>query len=112
MVKETEIIYAYCGYLFTGHYIIDQFLEHYQTFVPRFGLNSDYIHHIGMDGLNVNLAFKNSSGSIFRMSWVSHFFHLGHAYFILPIQHLEKDLRHCHLTLTVNTIIIHFFQTL
>ena len=48
---------------------------------------------------------KKNLDSILRMSWVAHFFHLDHAHLTLSIQHLEKDLRHCRLTLTVSSVI-------
>ena len=98
-VRKDKIINAYYGSLFT------------LTSVSRLGLDSHYFLYIGMDGPTVNWAFTKSLDSILRMTWVAHFwFHLNHAHFTLSKQHLEKDLRHCYLTLTVSLMIYTFFK--
>ena len=45
--------------LFVGHCIADDIVEHYNHFVDKLELKSDYLLHLGMDGPNVNLSFEN-----------------------------------------------------
>ena len=49
-----QIVDAYCGSLFLGHYTSDNLVEHYKHFAKE--LNLDLL--IGMDGPNVNLSFE------------------------------------------------------
>ena len=45
--------------LFVGHCNADDIVEHYNHFVDKLELKSDYLLHLGMDGPNVNLSFEN-----------------------------------------------------
>ena len=54
-----DTVSAYAGSLFVGHCNEDDLVEHYNHFVDKLELKSDYLLHLGMDGPNVNLSFEN-----------------------------------------------------
>ena len=76
----------------------------------RLDLDSHYHLQIGMDGPNVNLAFKKNLRKYFEDWFGNLFFNLYHVHFTLSIQHLVKDLSHCHLTWRVSSRIYTFFK--
>ena len=45
--------------MFASHCEGDDLVEHYNEFVKIMQLDSNYLLHIGMDGLNINLSFEN-----------------------------------------------------
>ena len=53
---------------------------------------------------------KKTLESILRIGLVTYFFNLYHVHFTLSIQHLVKDLSHCHLTWRVSSRIYTFFK--
>ena len=56
-----QIVDAYCGSLFLGHYTSDNLVEHYKHFAKELNLDSNYFLLIGMDGPNVNLSFEKKN---------------------------------------------------
>ena len=57
--RYDQVVSAYAGSLFVGHCNEDDLVEHYNHFVDKLELKSDYLLHLGMDGPIVNLSFKN-----------------------------------------------------
>lgn len=62
-----------------------------------------------MDQMSTWLS-KKTLESILRIGLVTYFFNLYHVHFTLSIQHLVKDLSHCHLTWRVSSRIYTFFK--
>ena len=54
-----QIVSTYADSLFVGHCNADDLVEHYNHFVDKLELKSDYLLHLRMDGPNVNLLFEN-----------------------------------------------------
>ena len=57
--RYDQVVSVYAGSLFVGHCNADDLVEHYNHFVDKLELKSDYLLHLGMDGPNVNLSFEN-----------------------------------------------------
>lgn len=112
MVRKNNkiVIKAYCSALFTGHCTSDQLQEHYQTLLEvRFGFTLPSPNWNGWTKYQLGFQ-KKTLDSILRIGLVTYFFNLYHVHFTLSIQHLVKDLSHCHLTLTVSSRIYTFFK--
>ena len=58
--RYDQVVSAYASSLFVGHCNADDLVEHYNNFVDKLELKSDYLLHLGMDGPNVNLSFENN----------------------------------------------------
>ena len=56
---EKNILTAYCGTLFIGHCSSPDLLNHFNKFFEENHLSVKVLLNLGMDGPNVNLAFKN-----------------------------------------------------
>ena len=57
--RHNKVVNSYIGSLFASHCKGDDLVEHYNEFVKIVQLDSNYLLHIGMDGLNINLSFEN-----------------------------------------------------
>ena len=57
--RYDQVVSAYAGSLFVGHCNADDLVEHYNNFIDKLELKSDYFLNLGMDGPNVNLSFEN-----------------------------------------------------
>ena len=62
-LRYDQVVTAYAGSLFVGHCKADDLVEHYNEFIRKLELSSDYLLHLGMDGPNVNLSFENKLSS-------------------------------------------------
>ena len=54
-----QIVNRYCGSVFVGHCRSEQLLEHFDEFAEELNWDPAFLLHIGMDGPNVNLKFRN-----------------------------------------------------
>ena len=57
--RYDQVVSAYTGSLFVGCYNGDDLVKHYNHFVDKLQLRSDYLLYLGMAGPNVNLSFEN-----------------------------------------------------
>ena len=53
------VVSVYAGLLCVGHCNAGDVVKHYNHFVDKLELKSDYLLHLVMDGTNVNLSFQN-----------------------------------------------------
>ena len=56
---HSKVVNSYVGSLFVGRCKADDLVEHYNEFVKMMQLDSNYLLHIGMNGLNRNLSFES-----------------------------------------------------
>ena len=76
--EKTHLIeHAYIGSLFVGHCDADDLVKHYQEFVRQYGLENDYLLHVGMDGPNVNLSFEKKLAKLLEEGSDSTFLKIG-----------------------------------
>ena len=61
--RYDQAVSAYAGSLSVGHCNPGNLVEHYNHFVDKLEIKSDYFRHLGMDGPNVNLSFENKPES-------------------------------------------------
>ena len=64
--RYDQVVSVYAGSLFVGHCNADDLVEHYNHFVDKLELKSDYLLHLGMDDPNANLSFENKLESNLR----------------------------------------------
>ena len=57
--RYDQVASAYASSLFVGHSNADDLVEHYNHFVDKLELKSDYLLHLGMDDPIVDLSFEN-----------------------------------------------------
>ena len=72
-----EVVIAYCGTLFVGRCSATDMLDHLQTFFKKQNLNVKMLLNLGMDGPNVNLAFKELLKKNLSESYQSTFIDIG-----------------------------------
>ena len=95
--RYDQVVFAYAGSFFVGHCNADDLVEHYNHFVDKLELESDYLLHLGMDGPNVNLSFENKlesnlesiNTSFLRIGTCS--LHLTHTVFRKDIKSLYSN---------------------
>ena len=59
--RYDQAVSAYAASLFIGHCNANDLVEHYNHFVDKLELKSDYLLHLGMDGPNFKLLFEKVS---------------------------------------------------